>query len=291
MNVAILTDTNSGFTAKEAESAGIFLLPTPFYIDERLYYEGVDLSQDQFYEMQAADAEIHTSMPLMGDLMDKWEELLEEYDQVVYIPLSSGLSSSCAAAESLSHEDDYEGRIFVVDNQRISVTMKLSAIEAKKLADEGKDAAQIKSYLEEHKAESTIYIMVDTLKYLKRGGRITPAAAAVGSLLRIKPVLQIQGEKLDKFAMARTVKQGKLLMIDAIKKDLAERFADPTGKECVISIAHTRNEAEAERFREELQQSFPGKPIRIDPLSLVVSCHIGPGSLAVTATKSFVKEV
>ncbi|MBQ1598506.1 MAG: DegV family protein [Lachnospiraceae bacterium] len=291
MSVAILTDTNSGFTVEDAEEKGIYVIPTPFYIDDKLYYEGVDLDHDKFFELQAADHEIHTSMPLVGDVMDKWHELLDEYDEIVYIPLSSGLSSSCETAIMLAEDDDFDGRVFVVNNQRISATMKLSAMEAKALADEGKSAAEIKEYLEEHKSESAIYIMVDTLKYLKRGGRITPAAAAVGSLLHIKPVLQIQGEKLDKFAMARTTKQGKQIMLDAIKKDAEERFEDPDGSGLVMSIAHTDNQEEAEKLREELLSLYPNHQVVIDPLSMVVACHIGPGSLAVTVSKSFLKEM
>lgn len=291
MSVAILTDTNSGFTVEDAEEKGIYVIPTPFYIDDKLYYEGVDLDHDKFFELQAADHEIHTSMPLVGDVMDKWHELLDEYDEIVYIPLSSGLSSSCETAIMLAEDDDFDGRVFVVNNQRISATMKLSAMEAKALADEGKSAAEIKEYLEEHKSESAIYIMVDTLKYLKRGGRITPAAAAVGSLLHIKPVLQIQGEKLDKFAMARTTKQGKQIMLDAIKKDAEERFEDLDGSGLVMSIAHTDNQEEAEKLREELLSLYPNHQVVIDPLSMVVACHIGPGSLAVTVSKSFLKEM
>ena len=191
----------------------------------------------------------------------------------------------------LAEDDEFEGKVFVVNNQRISVTMKLSALEAKALADEGKSAEEIKEYLEEHKKESAIYIMVDTLKYLKRGGRITPAAAAVGSLLHIKPVLQIQGEKLDKFAMARTMKQGKQILLDAIKKDAEERFEDPDGSNLVMSIAHTNNQVEAEKLREELLSLYPNRQVVIDPLSMVVACHIGPGSLAVTISKSFLKEI
>ncbi|MBQ5430491.1 MAG: DegV family protein [Lachnospiraceae bacterium] len=291
MSVAILTDTNSGFTVEEAKEKGVYVLPTPFYIDDKLYYESVDLDHDKFYELQADDHEIHTSMPLVGDVMDKWHELLEEYDEIVYIPLSSGLSSSCETAIMLAEDDEFEGKVFVVNNQRISVTMKLSALEAKALADEGKSAEEIKEYLEEHKKESAIYIMVDTLKYLKRGGRITPAAAAVGSLLHIKPVLQIQGEKLDKFAMARTMKQGKQILLDAIKKDAEERFEDPDGSNLVMSIAHTNNQVEAEKLREELLSLYPNRQVVIDPLSMVVACHIGPGSLAVTISKSFLKEI
>lgn len=281
--VAILTDSNSGITQEEAEQAGIYVFPTPVYINDEVFYEGVDLTTDQFFARQAEGAEIKTSMPVVGDVIDKWESLLEEYDEVVYIPLSSGLSSSCETAIMLA--EDYDGKVQVVNNQRISVTMKLSVYDAKKLADAGKSATEIKEILEAMKFESTIYIMVDTLEYLKKGGRITPAAAAIGSLLKIKPVLQIRGEKLDSFAKARTVKQAKQIMMDAIAKDMDEVLHDPTGEHTIIAMAHTQNEEEIAKFKAEVEERFPGHDIFVDPLSLVVSSHIGPGALAVTCTK------
>ena len=281
--VAILTDSNSGITQEEAEQAGIYVFPTPVYINDEVFYEGVDLTTDQFFARQAEGAEIKTSMPVVGDVIDKWESLLEEYDEVVYIPLSSGLSSSCETAIMLA--EDYDGKVQVVNNQRISVTMKLSVYDAKKLADAGKSATEIKEILEAMKFESTIYIMVDTLEYLKKGGRITPAAAAIGSLLKIKPVLQIRGEKLDSFAKARTVKQAKQIMMDAIAKDMDEVLHDPTGENTIIAMAHTQNEEEIAKFKAEVEERFPGHDIFVDPLSLVVSSNIGPGALAVTCTK------
>ena len=281
--VAILTDSNSGITQEEAEQAGIYVFPTPVYINDEVFYEGVDLTTDQFFARQAEGAEIKTSMPVVGDVIDKWESLLEEYDEVVYIPLSSGLSSSCETAIMLA--EDYDGKVQVVNNQRISVTMKLSVYDAKKLADAGKSATEIKEILEAMKFESTIYIMVDTLEYLKKGGRITPAAAAIGSLLKIRPGLQIRGEKLDSFAKARTVKQAKQIMMDAIAKDMDEVLHDPTGENTIIAMAHTQNEEEIAKFKAEVEERFPGHDIFVDPLSLVVSSHIGPGALAVTCTK------
>ncbi|MEE0106365.1 MAG: DegV family protein [Lachnospiraceae bacterium] len=281
--VAILTDSNSGITQEEAKKLGIYVFPTPVYIDDEVFYEGVDLTTEQFFARQAEGAEIKTSMPVVGDVIDKWESLLEEYDEVVYIPLSSGLSSSCDTAIMLA--EDYDGKVQVVNNQRISVTMKLSVFDAKTLADAGKSATEIKEILEAMKFESTIYIMVDTLEYLKKGGRITPAAAAIGSLLKIKPVLQIRGEKLDSFAKARTVKQAKQIMMDAIAQDMKEVLHDPTGEDTIIAMAHTQNEEEIAKFKEEVEERFPGHDIIVDPLSLVVSSHIGPGALAVTCTK------
>ncbi len=288
-NVAILTDTNSGIMPDETEALGIYVIPMPFYINDKSYLEFIDLKQDEFYRLLKDDTNITTSMPSAGDVMDQWDELLKEYDEVVYIPMSSGLSSSCQTAIMLA--DDYDGKVQVVDNQRISVTMRLSVLEAKKLADEGKNAKEIKEYLESSKMESTIYITVDTLKYLKKGGRLTPAVAAIGTLLHIKPVLQIQGEKLDTFSKARTMKQAKTIMLDAIEKDLKERFQQPDGKGYVISIAHTDNEEAALEFKAEAQERFPGHEIKINPLALSISCHIGPGSLAITATKSLVDNI
>lgn len=281
--VAILTDSNSGITLAEAKDLGIYVMPMPFYIDEKLYYEEIDLSQDQFYEkLREPNCKITTSMPIVGDLIDKWEELLESYDEVVYIPMSSGLSSSCATAIALS--DDYDGRVQVVNNQRVSVTQRLSVMEAIKLSQMGKSAEEIKNFLDETKFDSSIYITVGTLDYLKKGGRLTPAVAAIGTLLRIKPVLQIQGEKLDSFAKARTMKQAKQIMMDQIAKDMKERYNDPIGENTIISIAHTQEAEAAEEFRQELLERFPGHDIIINPLSLSISCHIGPGSLAVTAS-------
>ncbi len=255
----------------------------PFYINDELFYEDITLTQEQFYQkLREPGTKITTSMPIIGDLIDKWEELLEEYDEVVYIPMSSGLSSSCETAIGLS--DDYDGRVQVVNNQRISVTQRLSVMEAKHLADEGKSAAEIKEFLEDTKFESTIYITVGTLEYLKKGGRLTPAVAAIGSLLRIKPVLTILGEKLDSFAKARTMKQAKVIMMDAIEKDMREKFHDDNFEDFVISIAHTDNYEAAEEFRQEMLERFPNREVLIAPLSLSISCHIGPGSLACTTT-------
>ena len=281
--VAILTDSNSGISQEEAKEKGLYVLPTPFYINDEIFYEGVDLTVEEFFAKQAAGADMKTSMPVVGDLIDRWESLLEEYDEIVYIPLSSGLSGSCNTAMMMA--EDYDGKVQVVNNQRISVTMKISVYDAKRLADAGKSAAEIKEILEDTKFQSTIYIMVDTLEYLKKGGRITPAAAAIGSMLKIKPVLQIRGEKLDSFAKARTIKQAKQIMMDAIAKDMAEEWNDPTGENTIIAMAHTQNEEEILKFKEEALERWPNHDIFVDPLSLVVSTHIGPGALAITCTK------
>lgn len=281
--VTVMTDSNSGITQSQAKELGITVVPMPFYIDGKLYYEDIDLTQEDFYRMLEKGGDISTSMPAVGDLIDRWEALLKDYDEIVYIPMSSGLSSSCATAKALAQ--DYEGKVFVVDNQRISVTMKQTVFEAMKMAEHGKTAAEIRDILEATKFESTIYIMVDTLTYLKKGGRITPAAAALGTLLKLKPVLQIRGEKLDAFAKARTIKQAKQIMLDAIKTDMDQVLHDPDGKHTKIAMAHTHNEEAIMQFKEEAQAIWPDHDIMVDPLSLSVSCYIGPGALAITCTK------
>lgn len=281
--VAIMTDSNSGITQAEAKEMGITVIPMPFYIDEKMFYEDIDLTQEQFYEKLKSDCEIKTSMPLVGNVTDTWDEVLKEYDEIVYIPMSSGLSSSCSTAIMLS--EDYDGRVEVIDNQRISVTQRQSVLDAMELAAAGKSAAEIKQILMDAKFDSSIYIMLDTLYYLKKGGRITPAAAALGTLLKLKPVLQIQGEKLDAFAKARTSKQGKSIMIETMKKDFAERFNDPEGKEMNLEIAYSYDREAAEAFKEEVQAAFPNNDIIMNPLSLSVSCHIGPGALAIACSK------
>lgn len=281
--VAIMTDSNSGITQAEGKELGITVLPMPFYIDNEMYYEDIDLTQGEFYERLKSDCEIKTSMPLVGDVTDKWDELLKDYDEIVYIPMSSGLSSSCETAIMLSQ--DYDGKVCVVNNQRISVTMRQSVLDAMSLRDQGKTAEEIKNILEEKKFESSIYIMLDTLYYLKKGGRITPAAAALGTLLKLKPVLQIQGDKLDAFAKARTAKQGKSIMLETIKKDFMEKYNDPEGKEMHIEIAYSYDIDAAEKFKEEIQAEFPNHDIVVNPLSLSVACHIGPGAIAVAYSK------
>ena len=281
--VIVVTDSNSGITPDEAKKLGVEVIPMGFYIDEQMYYENIDLTQEQFYEKLTAGGDIKTSMPLVGDVTDKWDEFLKENDEIVYIPMSSGLSSSCETAYMLSQ--DYDGKVQVVNNQRISVTMRQSVIDAKNLAEAGKNAAEIKQILEDAKFESSIYIMVDTLNYLKKGGRITPAAAALGTLLKLKPVLQIQGEKLDAFAKARTVKQAKSIMIDAMKSDFEKRFNNPDGSQINLEMAYTHDIAAAEAFKEEVQAAFPNNEIVMNPLSLSVSCHIGPGALAIACSK------
>ena len=281
--VAVLTDSNSGITQVDAKELGVYVIPMPFFINNETYYEDIDLTQEQFYEKLVDGVDISTSMPMVGSVTDTWDKLLQEYDEIVYVPMSSGLSSSCETAYMLSQ--DYDGKVQVVNNQRISVTQRQSVMDAKELAENGKSAAEIKEILEQHKMESSIYIMVDTLSYLKKGGRITPAAAALGTLLRLKPVLQIQGERLDAFAKARTVKQAKSIMIEAMKKDFKERFESEDGSKMHLEMAYTHDLAQAEKFKKEVQEAFPNNEIIMQPLSLSVSCHIGPGAIAIACSK------
>lgn len=283
--IAIITDSNSGVSQEEAEQMGVFVLPMPFMIDDEEYFEGINLNCEQFFEMLKSDRKISTSQPSVSSVTDMWDEILRDYDSIIHIPMSSGLSSSYETAAMLA--DDYDGKVQVVNNQRISVTQKQSVRDALTLAAQGKSAKEIKEILERDKFESTIYIMVDTLTYLKRGGRITPAAAALGTLLKLKPVLQIQGEKLDAFAKARTVKQAKSIMINAIQSDINTRFSQYPMDRLTIAMAHTDNYEAAVEFRKEVSAAFPEfkeDDIEINDLSLSVSCHIGPGALAVTCS-------
>ena len=281
--IAIVTDSNSGITQKEGKELGISVIPMPFYINEELYFEDITLTQDEFYQKLNEDEDIKTSQPAPGDVLDLWEKLLEDHDEIVHIAMSSGLSSSCATAAMLA--DDYDGKVQVVDNQRISVTQRQSVLDAAKLAEEGKSAKEIKDILEADKLDSGIYIMVDTLKYLKKGGRVTAAGAAIGTVLGIKPVLQIHGEKLDAFAKTRGVKQAKKKMIAAVRKELEERFPDGDfGKHAYLQSAYTKDEEAALKWKEELMAEFPGMEFQQDPLSLSVACHIGAGALAVAWT-------
>ncbi len=281
--VAIVSDSNSGITQAQAKELGITILPMPFFINDQTLYEDIDLDQEGFYKLLSEDADISTSMPLVGNVVDTWDELLKEYDEIVHIPMSSGLSGSCETAIMLAQ--DYDGKVQVVNNQRISVTQRQSVLDAMALAEKGFGAEEIKKILEREKMESSIYIMVDTLYYLKKGGRITPAAAALGTLLKLKPVLQIQGEKLDAFAKARTVKQAKSIMIEAMRNDFDNRFHDPEGKNIHLEMAYTYDLEAAEDFKKEVEAAFPGMEIVLNPLSLSVSCHIGPGALAVACSK------
>ena len=282
--VAVVTDSNSGISQELADKMGISVLPMPFTIDGKEYFEGISLTQEAFYEYLKKDADIATSQPSPESVLNLWKELLKEYDEVLHIPMSSGLSGSCQTAIALA--DDFDGRVQVVNNHRISITQRRSVEDAVRLAEEGKSAREIRAILEETKLESSIYITVATLKYLKKGGRITPAVAAIGTMLRLKPVLTIQGERLDSFSKARTMRQARQTMIDAIKNDIEKRFGGLGARGVYLDIAHTNNYEEAEDFKAEVEAAFPGYQVGfVDALSLSVSCHIGDGSLALAATK------
>lgn len=282
--VAVVTDSNSGISQELADKMGISVLPMPFTIDGKEYFEGISLTQEEFYEYLKKDADIATSQPSPESVLNLWKELLKEYDEVLHIPMSSGLSGSCQTAIALA--DDFDGRVQVVNNHRISITQRRAVEDAVRLAEEGKRAREIRAILEEAKLESSIYITVATLKYLKKGGRITPAVAAIGTMLRLKPVLTIQGERLDSFSKARTMRQARQTMIDAIKNDIEKRFGGLGARGVYLDIAHTNNYEEAEDFKAEVEAAFPGYQVGfVDALSLSVSCHIGDGALALAATK------
>lgn len=282
--IAVITDSNSGINFEDAKELGIKVLPMPFLIDGKTYFEEISLSQEEFFEKLENDVDISTSQPSPESVMKIWDEALEEADEVVYIPMSSGLSSSCHTALMLA--DDYDGKVQVVDNQRISVTQRQSVLDAIELAKRGLTAVQIKEKLEKVKFESSIYIMLDTLKYLKKGGRITPAAAAVGSALRLKPVLTIQGEKLDAYAIAKTKKQGVKKMLAAIEDDINKRFGGTDHMENIhMEIAHTKNPEAAEDLKQQIIEKFGVTEVDLYPLSLSIACHIGPGSIAVACSK------
>lgn len=281
MKTLIMTDSNSGVTQAEGKDLGVYVIPMPFMIDEVGYLEEINLSQGEFYQKLGEDANVSTSQPSIGMLSELWTEKLKEYDEIVYIPMSSGLSQSCSSATVLSN--DFDGKVQVVNNQRISVTQKQSVYDAVELVKRGHNAKRVKEILEEDKFNSIIYITVDTLKYLKKGGRLTPAVALIGTLLKIKPVLVIKGEKLDAYKKTRKMKDAKEIMIEAIKNYIEENNLTDYN----IQIAHTNNYEEAELFKEEVMKELNhNKVIITDPLSLSVSCHIGPGALALAVTKN-----
>ena len=282
--VRIITDSNSGITVEEARELGVTVLPMPFSINEEMYFEQESLTHEQFYEELAAGKDIMTTQPSPGQVMGIWDEALKEYDEIVYSPMSSGLSGSYQTAAMLA--EDYEGKVHVVNNQRISVTQRQSVLDALRLLEAGKSAKEIKDILEADKFNSSIYLMVDTLVYLKKGGRITPAAAALGTLLKLKPVLQIQGERLDAFAKARTVSQAKSIIINAVKSDIDKRFGGLSKENISLHMAYAHDLDRILEFKEEVLKEFPGYDINLYPLSLSVATHIGPGCIALAVTKN-----
>jgi len=278
--IAIVTDSNSGITQSQGKELGIRVIPTPFFIDGELYLEDITLTRENFFEKLNEDAEISTSQPAPGDLIDTWDALLKEYDEIVHIPLSKSLSSAYETTVMLSQ--DYDGKVQVVNNQRVSVMQKASVLDALHLAEMGKSAKEIKDILEEEKFNACAYITVDTLKYLKKGGRVTPTAAAIGSVLNIKPVLIVFGEKLDSFTKVRGMKAAKKAMLDVVEKELQEKFA---GDEMLVYAVSTCSAEDTENWRQEVQERFPNYRVEAEFLSLSVTCHIGPGALAVGYAK------
>ena len=285
--IAIITDSNSGIYPDEYRSLSIFVLPVPFIINGQIYYENITLTQDSFYQLLEKDVFVSTSQPSVGEVTEFWRECLKNHDYIVHIPMSCALSNSYDTASALANTPEFKEKVFVVNNCRIATTQKESVFDAVKLRDEGKNAAEIKDYLEKTALDSVIYIAVDTMQYLKRGGRITPTAAAIGSILKIKPVLQIYGDRLDKFALARSGRKAKEIMIKAIQKDLETQFSEYVQKdEMILSVEHTDNETAAKELFLELQELFPNIPLHYCArLPLCASCHVGPKSLAITCAR------
>lgn len=290
MKVAILTDSNSGITQDEANKLGVFVLPMPFTIGGQEYKEDINLSQEEFYDKLMNNAEVFTSQPAVGEVTQLFDNILKDYDQIVHIPMSSGLSGSCQTALMLAEEDEYKGKVYVVDSQRISVTQKYDVLDALELSKQGKNAKEIHDILMENKLNATIYITVNTLEYLKKGGRITAAAAALGGLLKIKPILTIQGEKLDSYQKTRTMAKANKIMIDATMKDIKERIDPDTENmdNARIMVAYTYDRDQALELKKQVEEAFPNHEVICDPLSLSVACHIGPHSLAVAACKKII---
>ena len=281
--IAVTTDSNSGITQAEGKRLGVRVIPTPFFINGEMFLEDITLTREEFYQRLDADADISTSQPSPGDLEDAWTELLKDYDAIIHIPISRGLSTACETAAIVAQDEPFAGRVFVVDNQRVSITQRQSVLDALEMIEKGMEAQQIAEVLLEESLQSSIYITVDTLKYLKKGGRVTPAGAALGAVLNIKPVLQIQGDKLDAFAKVRGMKAARLKMLDAMEKDIRERFA---GQKVHLMAAYTCTEEEAAGWAEQIRARFPDMELEmLDPLSLSVSCHIGKGSMAIACSR------
>lgn len=288
-----MADSSSGITQKEAEELGVFIAPVPVYIDGELFFEDLTITQEKYYEKLKNDANVSTSQPNPETVSDMWDKLLKDYEAIIYVPISSGLSQTgLILAKVAENNERFRGRVFVPDNHRVSVTQRQSVIDALNMAKEGKTAKEIYDWLMETAMCSSIYIMVDTLKFLKKSGRLTPAVAAIGTLFKIKPVLQIQGEKLDQYAKVRKVSDAKTTIINAIKHDLETRFKEHTERgEMVVGVAHTDNLEEAEKFKEEILKAFPNVEFAcIRPLSLSVASHIGPKALAAGCAIKYKKD-
>ena len=285
---AIMADSNCGIMPAEEADYGIHILPMPIIIDGKTYFEGIDITMEEFYGKQTSGSVITTSQPSPGDVTDMWDRLLRTYDEIVFIPMSSGLSNTCQTSLLLADDEPYKGRVFVVDNHRISVTQALAVLDAKTLADEGKTACEIKDILEKEAMDATIYIAVDTLEYLKKGGRITAAAAALGTILKLKPVLTIQGDKLDSYAKARGMKSAFRVMLEAIKSDIASRFSHLREQGVLkVGIANTMMDLDKlEEFKDEMRKNFPDMELVYFPLTMSIGTHVGPGGLGIGAVRS-----
>ncbi len=279
--IAIVTDSNSGITQKQAEELGIFVLPMPFSIDGEMYFEDITLTQEEFYKKLMGGANVVTSQPSPGSLIELWDKILESYDEVIHIPMSAGLSGSCQTAQMLA-DSDYPGKVFVVDSRRISFTQIANVHTALDRIKEGKSALEIQTELEKDALETSIYVCAATLEYLKKGGRITPAAALLGGMLKIKPILHVAGEKIDSFAKARTVSKAYTIMLDALQNDIETKLdIEGKGKNVGINIAYSYDEELAKEVQALVQARFENHTISIHRLSLSVSCHTGPGTIAI----------
>ena len=285
---AIMADSNCGIMPEEESHYGIHILPMPIIIDGKTYFEGIDITMEEFYQKQTSGSVITTSQPSPGDVTDMWDQLLKAHDKIVFIPMSSGLSNTCQTALLLAEDELYKGRVFVVDNHRISVTQALAVLDAKALADEGRTAREIKEILEKEAMDATIYIAVDTLEYLKKGGRITAAAAALGTILKLKPILTIQGDKLDSYAKARGMKSAFRVMLEALKSDIASRLSHLREKGLLkIGIANTMMDPDKlEIFKAELKKNFPDMELVYFPLTMSIGTHVGPGGIGIGAVRS-----
>ncbi len=281
MKIAIVSDSNSGIKETEAKELGFYILPTPILIDDVQYFQDINLTEEEFYEKLTTGHKVSTSQPNPYSAEKLWSYLLQTYDQIIYFPISSGLSQTCYNLQKVA-EQNFKGKVFVIDNKRVSVAMRQSMMDAKKMADEGKTGEEIEKWLLDTRAYSSIYIMVDTLEYLKRSGRLNAPSAFFGTLLKIKPILQIQGESIGQYRKVTTLSKGKECMIDAVRNDLETRFKEPyeAGK-MVVGVAHTQNLAEAEKLKEEMIQAFPKcEFVCLDDLNLSIAVHLGPGVLA-----------
>lgn len=291
MSVIIVTDSNCALTEEEVKQMGVEVQPTPVLVNGNQYFEEENLTQKQFYEfLKAEDTTVSTSQPNPYDVAERWRRLLKSYDEILYMPLSSGLSETALVIKHMSEtEPEFIGKVFVVDNHRVSITQRQGVEDALKMIKEGKSAKEIHDWLMDTATYSAIYIAVGTLKFLKKSGRLTPAVAAIGTLLKIKPVLQIQGAVLDKYAQVRKLSDAKATMIDALRKDMEGRFADLRAQgKLTVAVAHTDCYEEAEIFKQEIIKAFPDVDFTyVAPLSLSVACHIGPGALACAVTVKY----